>query len=203
MADYRIADSSKTKLGISYLLAAALAAAIVLAQPGPADASSDRAASFIRSVTKQVLAAVRSGSPYTMANVVRRHGDLPYISLYSLGYYRNHLPKSRRTSYYDGVARFMARYFIAQSRVYPVSRIDVYTPSVRGDEGYKVDSRFTLRNGDTYTVRWLVVRKGKGFKIRNASLLGFWLTPFQKRLFEGYISEHGGKVTALLAVLGS
>ncbi len=166
-------------------------------------AASDRPAAYVRTVAKEIMAAVRSGSPYTMANVIRRHGDLPDISLYSLGSYRKGLPRSRRTSFYDGVARFMARYFIAQSKMYAVAKIDVLTPSARADWGYKVDSRFTLRNGSTYTVRWLIVPRGKGYKIRDASLLGFWLTPFQKRLFEDYISEHGGKVTALLAVLGS
>lgn len=165
--------------------------------------ASDRPTSFVKSVSRQVLAAVRSGSPYSMADVVRRYGDLPYISLYSLGSYRSHLPRSRRASYYDGVARFMARYFISQSRVYPVARIDVLPPSVRSEEGYKVDSRFTLRNGDTYTVRWLVVPRGNGFRIRDARLLGFWLMPFQRRLFENYIADNGGKITALLAVLGS
>lgn len=166
-------------------------------------AASDRPASYVRTVTKEIMAAVRSGSPYTMAKVIRRHGDLPDISLYSLGSYRKGLPRNRRTSFYDGVARFMARYFVAQSKLYPVAKIEVVSPSTRADWGHKVDSRFTLRNGDTYTVRWLIVPRGKGYKIRDANLLGFWLTPFQKRLFEDYIDEHGGKVTALLAVLGS
>ena len=32
------------------------------------------------------------------------------------------------------------------------------------------------------------------FKVRDVSILGFWMTPFQKRLFENYIEEHGGRI---------
>jgi ABC-type transporter MlaC component len=184
-----------------------LALALVFATATPSLAS-DKPAAYVRAVSKQIIAAIRSGSPYTMANVVRRHSDLPDISLYSLGSYRSRLPSSRRSSYYAGVARFMGRYFIAQSRLYPVTRIDVMTPSSRASWGHNVDSRITLRNGSTYTLRWLVVPRRGGYKVRDVSILGVWITPIsmvnqQKDLFENYIEEHGGKVSALLKVLGS
>jgi ABC-type transporter MlaC component len=185
-----------------------LVATFLLFAAAGASHAGDRPASFMKAVGNQLVAAARSGSPYRVANVIRRHSDLPNIGLYSLGNYRKHLPSSRRTSYYDGVARFMARYLLAQSRVYPVTRIDVYTPSRRAEGGHEVDSQVTLRNGSTYTLRWLIVPRRGGFKVRDVSILGMWLTPIwmmplQRDLFEGYIRDNGGKVTALLTALGS
>ncbi len=164
--------------------------------------ATDRPAQFMRTVAKQLVSASRSGSPHILAGVIRRYADVPDIGLYSLGSYMKSLPKARRPSYYDGVARFMARYFMAQAKSYPVAKIDIFAPSKPADWGYKVDSRISLTNGDTYTIRWLVVRRGQSFKVRDVSILGFWMTPFQRKLFEGYIDDKGGNVHALLAVLG-
>jgi phospholipid transport system substrate-binding protein len=67
--------------------------------------------------------------------------------------------------------------------------------------GVEVDSRLTLRNGDTYDIRWLLVRRGQGFKVRDAQVLGFWMSPFLKTLFENYIAENGGSPRALVMAL--
>lgn len=173
-----------------------------IAWPTPSRGATDRPAQFMRKVSKQLVTASRSGSPHILAGVIRSYADVPDIGLYSLGSYMKRLPKHRRTSYYDGVARFMARYFMAQAKSYPVAKIDIFSPSSRADWGHKVDSKITLTNGDTYSLRWLVVQRGSGFKVRDVSILGFWMTPFQRKLFEGYIEEKGGNVNALLAALG-
>ena len=186
-------------LGLLGLLLAGFALLWSTASQG----ASDRPAAFMNRVAKQLVAASKTGSPHAMAQVIRVHGDVRDIGLYSLGAYKNRLPSARRASYYDGVARFMARYFMAQSRTYKIARIQVFSPSRRAEWGHKVDSRVTLKDGSAYRVRWLVVRRGKGFKVRDVSVLGFWLTPFQRDLFEGYISKNGGNVRALLAALGS
>ncbi|GAB4231987.1 MAG: hypothetical protein Kow0032_14550 [Methyloligellaceae bacterium] len=181
---------------------ALLFAALLCHSIAPAQAASDRPAAFMRHVSKQLIAASRTRSPHVLASVIRRYGDIPDIGLYSLGSYRSKLPSSRRGSYYDGVARFLARYFLDQARNYPIAKVDIHAPSKPADWGHKVDSRVTLANGSSYNVRWLVVPRGKGFKVRDLSILGFWMTPFQKRLFENYISDNGGNVNALLAALG-
>jgi len=176
--------------------------AFALLWSATARAAGDRPASFLRHVSKELIAASKTRSPHILAAVIRRYGDVPDIGLYSLGEYRKKLPSNRRGSYYDGVARFMARYFLDQAKQYPIVKVDVYTPSRPADWGHKIDSKITLQSGSTYNIRWLVVPRGKGFKIRDVSILGFWMTPFQKRLFEGYIDDNGGKVSALLAALG-
>ena len=176
--------------------------ALVLLAGASSAAWADKPADFMKSVASQLAEAARSGSPDRMADVIRRYSDLPDIGLFSLGEYRKNLPSGRRTSYYDGIARFMARYFIGQAAQYPVANFEMYSPSSKADWGYKVDSKVTLRNGATYRLRWLVVPRGGTFKVRDVSILGFWMTPFQRDLFENYIRDNGG-VTALLTALGS
>ncbi|MGI9385920.1 MAG: ABC transporter substrate-binding protein, partial [Methyloligellaceae bacterium] len=110
--------------------------------------------------------------------------------------------------YYEGVARFMARYFIDQAGQFKVAKFQVVKQSTKTNWGYKVDSQVTLTNGEIHRLRWHVVPRRGGYKVRDVSILGVWITPIsmvgqQKDLFEGYIRDHGGKVSALLSALGS
>ena len=45
-------------------------------------------------------------------------------------------------------------------------------------------------------------RRGQ-YKIRDAQVVGFWLTPFQRNLFRDYVRENGGNVNALVFALNS
>ena len=178
---------------------------LVVAFPGVAHA--DKPAAFIKIAGTQIVSAARSRSQAMMTAVIQRYSDLPDISLFSLGSYSKHLPSSRRRSYYDGVSRFMARYFIDQAKQYPVAKFQVYTQSSKASWGYKVDSVVTLTSGTTHTLRWHVVPRKGGYRVRDVSILGVWITPIsmisqQKDLFQDYIQNNGGKVTALLSALG-
>ena len=182
-----------------------IAFVLIFAAPGAARA--DKPAAFIKIAGTQMVAAARSGSQPMMTAVIRRYSDLPDISLFSLGSYRNRLPGSRRGSYYDGVSRFMARYFIGQAKQYQVAKFQVYTQSRKASWGYEVDSVVTLTSGTTYTLRWHVVPRKGGYRVRDVSILGVWITPIsmigqQKNLFVDYIQGNGGKITALLSALG-
>jgi len=182
-----------------------LALLLIFAAPGAARA--DKPAAFIKIAGTQIVSAARSRSQAMMTAVIQRYSDLPDISLFSLGNYRKHLPSSRRGSYYDGVSRFMARYFIDQAKQYPVAKFQVYTQSSKASWGYEVDSVVTLTSGTTHTLRWHVVPRKSGYRVRDVSILGVWITPIsligqQKNLFEDYIQDNGGKITALLSALG-
>jgi ABC-type transporter MlaC component len=179
--------------------------ALVVAFPGVARA--DKPAAFMKQAGLQLIAATRSRSHETLANVIRLYSDLPDIGLFSLGTYRKHLPRSRRSAYYDSVARFMSRYFMDQARQYPIAKFQVYTQSSKLEWGYEVDSVATLTSGTTYTLRWHVVPRKGGYRVRDVSIVGVWITPIsiigqQKDLFVGYIRDNGGKITALLSALG-
>ncbi len=161
----------------------------------------DPAVIFMAQVGKELMAAARTRSPGAMASVVERHADVTQIGLFSLGEYRNRLPQEERPSYFSGMARFIGRYAANESPKYPLARVEWANQSVRSGSGVMVDSRIVLADGSAYDVRWALTRHGTGFKVRDAMVLGFWMTPFLKNLFEDYIAKNGGNPRALTAAL--
>jgi phospholipid transport system substrate-binding protein len=156
---------------------------------------------ILAQVGKDLMAAARTRSPGVMTNVIERHGDVAQIGLYSLGEYRTKLAQAERPSYYQGMARFIGRYAATEAPKYQVARVEWANRSVRGTSGLMVDSRVILTDGTGYDVRWLLFKYGNSYKVRDAMVLGFWMTPFLKTLFEDYISKNGGNPRALTAAL--
>jgi phospholipid transport system substrate-binding protein len=168
--------------------------------PAPA-AAADPAVVFMAQVGKELMGAARTRSPGVMASVIQRYGDVSYIGLFSLGSYRNQLSVADRTTYYGGMVRFIARYAASEAPKYPVAKVEWANQSVRGSNGVMVDSTITLGDGSSYEVRWLLSQYGSTYKVRDAMVVGFWMTPFLKKLFEDYIAQNGGNPRALLAAL--
>jgi phospholipid transport system substrate-binding protein len=189
--------SARTAAGC---LAAGLLATWVGMAGAPARAG-DPAVIFMAQVGKELMAAARTRSPGAMAGVVERHADVTQIGLFSLGEYRNRLPQEERPSYYSGMARFIGRYAASESPKYPLARVEWANQSIRSGSGVMVDSRIVLADGSAYDVRWALTRYGSSFKVRDAMVLGFWMTPFLKNLFEDYIAKNGGNPRALTAAL--
>ena len=182
-------------------MAVALALAVLLTGPA-SEAAPDKANAFMRKVARELMSASKSGSTASMASVIQRHGDMEGIGLYSLGSYAKKVPSGRRNGYYAGVAWFMARYVMNQSKQYKIAKVRVTGQSERSRKGFSVATDVTLRDGNVYDVRWHLVKRGNAFKVRDAQVLGFWLVPFQRDIFTSYIEKHDGKVDALLWALG-
>jgi phospholipid transport system substrate-binding protein len=170
------------------------------AAPTPA-AAADPAVKFMAQVGRELMAAARTRSPGVMANVINRYGDVSYIGLYSLGSYRNLLSGDDRATYYSGMVRFIARYSASEAPKYPVAKVEWSDQSFKASNGIMVDSTVTLESGSVYEIRWLLVKYGNTFKVRDAMVAGFWMTPFLKQLFEDYIANNGGHPRALVAAL--
>ena len=166
---------------------------------GPARAA-DPAVAFMDKVARELLAATRSKSPELISSVISRYGDVGYIGSYSLGTYRSQLHAADKPGYTAGMTRFIGRYAAQQAPKYPVARYEILS-SLQGGSGLMVDSRITLRDGSTYDVRWLLSKYGSTYRVRDAMVYGFWMTPFLRKIFEEYIGQHGGNVKALVAVL--
>jgi phospholipid transport system substrate-binding protein len=181
-------------------VAAGLAVLWIGMAAAPARAA-DPAVIFMAQVGKELMAAARTRSAGAMAGAVERHADLTQIGLYSLGEYRARLPEGERPSYFTGMARFIGRYAAAESPKYQVARVEWANQSVRSGSGVMVDSRIIMADGSGYDVRWALTRYGGSFKVRDAMVLGFWMTPFLKSLFEDYIAKNGGNPRALAAAL--
>jgi phospholipid transport system substrate-binding protein len=179
----------------------ALASLFCLALTAPPAAAADPAVQFMAKVGKELMAAARTRSPGVMAGVIHRYADVSYIGLFSLGTYRNLLSAADRTVYYSGMVKFIGRYAANEAPKFTVAKVEWSNESVRGANGIMVDSKITLSDGSAYDVRWLVVRYGNTYKVRDAMVLGLWMTPFLKKLFEDYIAQNGGNPRALVTAL--
>lgn len=166
-----------------------------------ATARAESPAAYMKRVGNELLAASRSGSTSQFAMVLNSNADIPSIGLKALGGYAQSLPRSQRPTYYSGMINFIARYAAKEAPKYPVRRFVVTGQSREDVRGTYVDTRITLAAGGTYDVRWLVVRRGKTYKVRDAQVIGFWMTSFLDNLFQNYISENGGNPRALVVAL--
>ena len=183
---------------LRYALAMALMTLFALAA---APARADQPAHYMQRVADELVAASRTGSQGAFAEVIRRHGDLPTIGLYSLGSYGAGLPRAQRKSYFDGMINFIARYAATESPKYPVAEAIVIGQTEETKNGVYVDSTVKLKSGTAYEVRWWLVRRGSSFKVADAEVIGFSAREQLKRLFENYIAENGGQPQALVVAL--
>jgi phospholipid transport system substrate-binding protein len=195
-----VRQPSRAKRVLFGCLLAVVCATWLGGAPRPA-AAADPAVKFMAQVGRELMAAARTRLPGEMANVINRYSDVSYIGLYSLGSYRNLLSADERSIYYIGMVRFIARYASSEAPKFPVAKVEWSDQSFRSSDGVTVDSTVTLEDGSVYEVRWLLARHGNSFKVRDAMVAGFWMTPFLKRLFEDYIANNGGNPRALVAAL--
>ena len=166
----------------------------------PASAQ-EPAVEFMKQASRELIAAAKSGNPQDFIEVIQKRGHVPAIGLYALGNYKVHLKATDRSTYYGGMVRFIARYAATEAPKYAVSHAEIMSPPIREGVGLYVDSRVHLKSGTSYDVRWLLVPQGNSFRIRDAQVLGFWMSPFLKNLFEAYIGENGGNPRALVIAL--
>ncbi len=161
----------------------------------------DRAVGYMQRAAAELINAQRQGGVGSFERVISRYGHVPAIGLYALGAYRQGLAPSDKSSYYRGLARFIARYAANEAPKYPVARVSFAPNAIREGSSVLVDSQIVLQDGSVYDVRWMLIPNRDTFKVRDAQVLGFWISPFLQRLFEDYIQENGGHVTNLVTAL--
>ena len=181
------------------LRAAALSVALLIASTLTAAAESP--AAYMQRVANQLVAASRTDSEADFATTIRSHADVPTIGLTALGSYAQTLPKADRPAYYNGMISFIARYAAKEAPKYPVAKAIMVGQTKETAAGIYVDSRVTLKSGETYDVRWRLVRRGGVFKVRDAEIIGFEMTSFLNTLFQNFISENGGNPKTLVIAL--
>jgi phospholipid transport system substrate-binding protein len=168
----------------------------------PALAEGDHASVVhMRQVGKELLAAHRQGTVPSFLRVVQRYADVPEISSYALGKYSAKIQSGQRGRYQRGVATYMARYFALQSRDYTVAKYEVGEAKVDDNKDVIVESRVFLLTGQSYNVSWKLVWRGGKYKIRDAKVLGFWLTNFQRSDFTSYLDKRNGDINKLIVAL--
>ena len=174
---------------------------LVLMALATGSARAEAPATYMQRVANELISAQRSGSVSAYANVLRKHMDVPSIGITALGPHAQALPKSERPAYYNGMINFISKYAAKEGPKYPVATAMVIGQGEETAGGASVDSRITLRTGETYEIRWKLVRTGQTFKVRDAQVIGFWMTSFLDNLFQNYISENGNNPRALVMAL--
>lgn len=178
-----------------------LAMLACFAGPQVSDARAESPAAYMQRVQNELIAAQNRGGVVAFSEVLRNHMDVPGIGLTALGPHMRSLPKSERPSYYNGMINFIAKYAAKTAPQYPVASAVVVGQGPGDAGGTNVDARVTLRSGTAYDVRWLVVKTKGGYKVRDAQVVGFWMTTFLDDLFQNYISENGNNPRALVLAL--
>ena len=161
----------------------------------------DKAVAFMRRAANALIAAQRQGSPEAFQRVIARYGHVPEIGLAALGDFRSGLHRKHRSSYYRGLARYIGRYAALEGRKYPVARVAFKSYATSDGRAIYVDSQVHLRDGSVYDVRWKLVQSRGVYKVRDAQVLGFWVSPFLQNVFLDYIRQNGGRVQALVIAL--
>jgi len=190
---------NRRTLTLGTALAAFMMATTLLA---PTVAADQAAIKFTRTVANDLLAANRSGTITSFARVLRRHADIPGISIYSLGKYQRFLRSSQNKRYYNGVTAFMARYFADQTREYRVAKADVLDAKKAEGSDIAVNTLVTLRTGNKYTVQFLLRPAGNSFKIADVKvsvpIVGFVSLTYQQRgIFQKFLVKKGGDQRAV------
>lgn len=201
MAHRNMQPVSRSKSITAVILAVMALTTAISSMAKAAAAAGDPAVLYMERVSKELMSAARTRSPQAMQLAVARHGDVAQIGIYALGDYRTRLDSVDREPYLSGMTRFIGRYAANEAPKYPVASVKFAQESRRAKYGLMVDSTITLRDGTSYEVAWMLTKIGNSYRVRDAQAMGFWMTPFLKKLFEDYIAQNGGNVKSLVAVL--
>ncbi len=157
---------------------------------------------FMERVGKDLLHAHRQGTTSSFLRAIQRHSDLSGISSFALGNYSGKMSSGLRPRYQRGIGVFISRYFAIQSREYPVAKYEIGDAAVGGDGEVVVNSRIYLMSGQSYGVAWKVVWRGGRYQVRDAKVVGFWLTNFLRDEVTTFLAKRNGDFGQLIAALG-
>jgi phospholipid transport system substrate-binding protein len=167
----------------------------------PTAARAEAPATYMQRVQNELIAAQRAGSVSAFSNVLRRNMDVPSIGITALGPHAKTLAKDDRPALYNGMINFISKYAAKEAPKYPVASAVVTGQGTETAGGATVDTHITLKSGEGYDVRWKLVRSGQSYKVRDAQVIGFWMTSFLDTLFQNYIAENGNNPHALVVAL--
>ncbi len=159
--------------------------------------------SYMTKVGSDLLNAHRRATTASFLRVVQRHSDVGSIADYALGDYGSKLPAAQKARYQRGVAVFMSRYLAAQSREYTIAKFEIIDAAVDSSKDVIVNSKVYLMNGQIFKVSWKLVWRGGAYRVRDASILGFWLTTGLKSEVTTFLNKRNGDFGLLIKALGS
>lgn len=191
----------------SFVLTASLAGLLLPGLAAPASAASDHpAVKFTRQLADELIRAQMVGTVPRFTTVIRRHADIPGISMYTLGNYRSKLPKGKTDQYYKGITAYIAHYFANQTRKYRVLQADVIDAAKGEGDQVVVNTMATLEDGNKYRVQFMLRPDSGSWKVVDVKVgvpvLGFVsLTYGMRGDVQRFLAKKGGDVNALIAAL--
>ena len=191
---------NRRTLALGTILAAGI---MVMTSIAPVVAADHPAVTFTRKVANDLLAANRSGTITSFARVLRRHADIPGISIYSLGKYERFLRSSQNQRLLQWCHRFHGPLpSRIKPREYRVAKAEVLNAKQGSGSDIAVNTLVTLLTGNKYTVQFLLRPKGKSFKISDVKvsvpILGFVSLTYQQRgIFQKFLVKKGGDQRAV------
>lgn len=193
-------NSMDRRAALSGLIACAalgISADTVVAQ----SATRDPATAFMERAARDLIAAQKAQSPQMFAQALQRHGDMGGVVTIALGDFASRVSPADRSVLVRGTTRWLGKYAALQAPKYPVQTMKFAPVSRRARYGTMVDSTIVLTDGSNYEVSWLLIGGSNStYRVRDAQVLNFWMTPFLRRMFEDYINQNGG-VPALVNVM--
>lgn len=163
----------------------ALAATLLLtatAGLSPAEASPE---TFVKALSKQILAAAKTKNSARFRSLLRRHTDIKGIANFALGRYRSKIPAGQRKQYYRLAENDMVNFFSEYSNGLKGSSITITRVSKSG-KLILVETK--LGNGSV--VSWRLSRK-RGYKVRDVQVLGIWLAHLMRTSYTGELRRGG------------
>jgi phospholipid transport system substrate-binding protein len=156
---------------------------------------------FMQKVSRELIGAAKTQSQQAFTDVINKYGHVPAIGNFALGSFKPQLQAPDRTTYYNGMVRFISRYAASASQNYSVTTAEIMSPAQKTEKGIYVDSRVRFADGSSYDVQWTLMPQGGTYRVVDANVLSISLANQLKDLFETYIKDNGGTVKALMIAL--
>ncbi len=189
----------------SFILAAAGAAAIFAVGARPSQASTDLAA-FISEVADRAITALSSATATDAARaaalkpVLEQYFDMPGIAKHTLGAYWKKATPEQQQTYIAAFIDYMSVVYGQRFKEYNGEKLIV--KRVR-DEGSKGTVFATVDTNDSQAPRvdWDVRTDGDRPLVTDIRVEGLSLAETHRQEFTSVISQNGGSVDALIALL--
>ena len=163
------------------------------------------AESYVNEIADKVLQLANNGQKgpalrAKFASLMNRYINLRGIANYALGRYRNKLPASRSSEFYDLVSNYAAALFVYYLEDFQGTGLEIQSTSKRG-KYTEIRSAIKLRSGGQEQVRWRLLPAGSGYRITDVNLKGVWLTISMKDRFTKVLNKSKGDFEPLFAEL--
>ena len=168
----------------------------------PARAQEDAAAKLIAGVAKEVIDLIKNTSPGAereagIRKVLEQSFDLSFMGRSALGTYWNETSEEQRQRFLKAAVSAEARAYSERFGQYGGQTLTVGKDVHRPNGVEIVESKLNQSNGQPVRIDWEV----RNDRITDVKIEGVSMVATRRSDYKSYISNHGGKVEALIEEL--